>query len=69
MYDIYMDNVTLTTPPASLVPNPRIVCNNNLVMNGDAEGNEIHPYPMEAWGGQLTVNTSGTGNHAFMMTE
>ena len=69
MYDIYMDNVTLTTPPASLVPNPSIVCNNNLVMNGDAEGNEIHPYPMEAWGGQLTVNTSGTGNHAFMMTE
>ena len=68
MYDIYMDNVTLTTPPASLVPNPSNVCDNNLVMNGDAEGNEIHPYPMEAWGGQLTVNTSATGNHAFMMT-
>ena len=69
MYDIYMDNVTLTTLPASLVPNPSNVCDNNLVMNGDADGNEIHPYLMEAWGGQLTVNTSSTGNHVFMMTE
>jgi hypothetical protein len=35
-----------------------------LIMNGNAEYS-IHSYPTEAFGGRLTVETSGNGNNFF----
>ena len=68
-YNIYMDNVTFMLPPESLVPNPDDLCSNNLVLNGNAQASEIHPYPMKALGGHLTVETSpDTGNRVFLVS-
>ena len=69
-YDIHMDNVTFTIPHVSLVPDPENLCAGNLVMNGDAEGSAIHPYPFQATGGQLTIRTwPSTGNRAFRLSQ
>ncbi|KAL7580949.1 hypothetical protein ACA910_005765 [Epithemia clementina (nom. ined.)] len=69
-YDIYMDNVTFSLPSASLVPDPEDLCGGNMVMNGDAEASEIHPYPMKALGGQLTISSwPNTGNRTFHLTQ
>ncbi|KAL7565473.1 hypothetical protein ACA910_012212 [Epithemia clementina (nom. ined.)] len=70
-FDVFMDDVILSLPDKSLVPDPNNLCGNNLVMNGDAEGHDIHPYPMEAVGGaHLTVQTlPGTENRAFLISQ
>ena len=70
-YDIFLDDVSFGLPDPSLVPDPNDICGSNMVMNGDAEGHSIHPYPMEAIGnGQLTIRTfPATGNRVFLVSQ
>ena len=37
-------------------------------MNGDAEASPIHPFPMSAPGGRLTILTTRAGNRVFRLT-
>jgi len=50
--DIHMEEVKFSLPDASSYPDPLDACN-ELVLNGDAEGNGMHPYPMRMHGGEL----------------
>jgi hypothetical protein len=61
---IEMDDVTFSLPSQELVPDPSNVCAGNLVINGNPD-DSIHPYPMEALGGRLTVFTAGNGDNFF----
>lgn len=63
--DIEMDDVLFALPSSEAVPNPSDVCGGNLVLNGDAELDPIHPYPLENQGGVLTVEEEPNGNKYF----
>jgi len=63
--DIEIDDFVLALPPKVLVPNPENVCGGNLIRNGNASANDIHPYPMISFGGRLTVATSENGDNFF----
>jgi G8 domain len=62
--EIEMDDVLFSLPPPAAVPNPTNVCGGNIVLNGNAELDSIHPYPINNNGGALTVEESG-GNKYF----
>ena len=63
--DIDLDDVKFYLPPPDLVPAKTEVCSGNLIRNGDASASEIHPFPLESWGGKLSVQTAGNGNSYF----
>jgi len=65
--EIEIDDVVFSLPPVGTVPDPNNVCGGNLIMNGEAEASSIHPYPMESFGGHLTVQTGGAGNNYFRL--
>ena len=51
--DVEVDDVSFTLP--SVLSDQSNVCLGNLVVNGDAEGHFIHPYPLTFQGGYLSV--------------
>lgn len=65
---IEIDDVRFSLPPAGAVPDPNDVCGTNLVRNGDAELDSIHPYPIDASGGSLTVEEENNGNKYFHLS-
>ena len=63
--DIEIDDVLFSLPPPEAVPDPSDVCGGNIVLNGDAELDSIHPYPIDTFGGVLTVEEEANGNQYF----
>jgi hypothetical protein len=61
---IEMDDFVFSLPPPEAVPDPADVCGGNIILNGDAELDAIHPYPFNKNSGALTVEESG-GNKYF----
>lgn len=60
--DVEIDDVSFTLPPH--LSDQSNACLGNLVVNGDAEGHYIHPYPLTFQGGYLTVEHEN-GNSYF----
>lgn len=60
---IEMDDVKFMLP--AMLPAAGYQCDGNLVVNGDAEESNVHPYPIWSTGGRLSVIASdgGYGNY------
>eukprot|EP00591_Stephanopyxis_turris_P012014 CAMPEP_0195517630 /NCGR_PEP_ID=MMETSP0794_2-20130614/11096_1 /TAXON_ID=515487 /ORGANISM="Stephanopyxis turris, Strain CCMP 815" /LENGTH=1723 /DNA_ID=CAMNT_0040646463 /DNA_START=75 /DNA_END=5246 /DNA_ORIENTATION=+ len=65
--DIIMGEATLSLPDETSYPEPENVCQ-NLILNGNAEGNQMHPYPMKvrsAYTSRLVVKEEESGNKYY----
>eukprot|EP00548_Thalassiothrix_antarctica_P009388 CAMPEP_0194161454 /NCGR_PEP_ID=MMETSP0152-20130528/78944_1 /TAXON_ID=1049557 /ORGANISM="Thalassiothrix antarctica, Strain L6-D1" /LENGTH=1489 /DNA_ID=CAMNT_0038871245 /DNA_START=953 /DNA_END=5423 /DNA_ORIENTATION=+ len=61
--DIEIDDVLFSLPDPKTLPNSSNTCNGNLIFNGNAEMDPIHPFPMLVSGGVLQVADDGVNQY------